>query len=155
MDAPNDASPPAATTDDKRLVLGLLRASGAVERRLDRILSHTRGISFSEYQLVRELALTHGGAAARVDLAASVGLTPSAVTRALKPLEKLGYVTTERSDRDSRRAIAQLTPAGRELLADAELAVDDGIDALGLPATGPDDLNHHLLTLLDRLADLR
>lgn len=151
----HDPTGPDAGGDDKHLVLGLLRASGAVERRLDRILSHTRGISFREYQLVRALARTHGGAAARVDLAASVGLTPSAVTRALKPLEKLGYVTTERSDRDSRRAIAQLTPAGRELLHDAELAVDDGVAALDLPTTGHTDRYRDLLTLLDRLADLR
>lgn len=142
--------------DDKRLALALLRASGAVERRLDRVLSLTRGISFSEYHLVRELALTHDGAAARVDLAASIGLTPSAVTRALKPLEKMGYITTERSDRDSRRAIARLTPAGRELLDDAEGAVDDGVEGLGLPP-GDDHPSGRadLLTLLDRLADLR
>ncbi len=116
----------------KHLVLDLLRVAADVERRLDRKLNITRGISFSEYQLVRQLAASPGGAAARVELAEAVGLTPSAITRALKPLEKMGYVTTERSERDARRALAALTPAGHELLADAEGAVDDGIESLEL-----------------------
>lgn len=119
---------------DKAVVLDLLRAAADIERRLDRKLNHTRGISFSEYQLVRHLAAAPGAAAARVDLAEAIGLTPSAVTRALKPLEKMGYVTTERSERDARRALARLTPAGHELLADAEVAVDDGIESLDLDA---------------------
>jgi len=40
-----------------------------------------------------------------VDLAAAVGLTPSAVTRALRPLEKLGCVATQKSERDARRSL--------------------------------------------------
>jgi DNA-binding MarR family transcriptional regulator len=139
------------SNDDKRLVLALLQAAAGIERRLDRILATTRGLSFSEYHLVRQLAEAHDGAAARVDLADSVGLTPSAVTRAIKPLEKLGYITTERSARDSRRAIARLTEAGRELLADAEQAVDDGIAGLDLA----DDDRKGLTELVEQLGGRR
>lgn len=139
------------TSTTKHAILDLLRVSGQVERALDRRLSSLRGISFSEYQLVRELAASPGGAAARVDLATAVGLTPSAVTRALKPLEKLGYVTTERSERDARRALATLTPAGVELLADAESAVDDSVEAI---AVTPDDCDR-LAAVLARIGEFR
>lgn len=135
----------------KGAILELLLTASRIERTLDRRLSSLRGISFSEYQLIRQLAGSPGAAAARVDLAEAVGLTPSAVTRAIKPLEKLGYVTTERSDRDARRALATLTPAGQELLADAEAALDDSLDSLTVE---PDDLAE-LERLLARVGDLR
>ncbi|MGB5492599.1 MAG: hypothetical protein WBM76_17365, partial [Woeseiaceae bacterium] len=57
-------------------------------------------------------------------------LTPSGVTRALRPMEKLGIVSTLKSKRDARLAIAALTPAGRELLSDASGVVDDAMKAL-------------------------
>jgi len=71
-----------------------------------------------------------GSQASRVDLAQTVGLTPSGVTRALRPMEKLGIVSTVKSKRDARLAIAALTPAGRELLEDASGVVDDTMKAL-------------------------
>jgi DNA-binding MarR family transcriptional regulator len=117
---------------NETLVFALLDAAGRVELRLDRLLSNTRGISFREYQLLRALSRLYDGSATRVALADAVGLTPSAVTRALKPIEKLGYVVTHKSERDARRSLAELTPAGLELLADAQGAVDDAIAGLGL-----------------------
>ena len=118
--------------DKETLVLTLLESASLVERRLDRALSSIRGISFSEYRLLRSLSKLHGGTAMRVDLASSVGLTPSAVTRALKPLEKIGYVTTQKSDRDARRSLATLTSAGIELLSDAQSLLKDVIAELPL-----------------------
>lgn len=125
----------------KSLAFSLLDAAGYVERRLDRALA-IRGLSFSEYRLLRELARRPELRAMRVELAQAVGLTPSAVTRALKPLEKLGFVETLKSERDARRSLACLTPGGRELLADAEgIARDliaslpmDSLDGEGLEA---------------------
>ncbi len=106
------------------LVLEFLDVAGVVERRLDSALSYTRGVSFSEYRLLRTLALGHEGGAPRVELAGAVGLTPSAVTRALKPLEKMGYVKTVSNERDARQSLAQLTAGGRELLADAKGSIE-------------------------------
>lgn len=125
----------------KSLAFSLLDAAGYLERRLDRALA-IRGLSFSEYRLLRELARRPDLRAMRVELAQAVGLTPSAVTRALKPLEKLGFVETLKSERDARRSLACLTGGGRELLADAEgIARDliaslpmDSLDGAGLEA---------------------
>jgi DNA-binding MarR family transcriptional regulator len=114
----------------KNLAFELLDAAGYLERRLDRALSTIRGLSFSEYRLLRSLAAQPEARAMRVELAQAVGLTPSAVTRALKPLEKLCYVETLKSDRDARRSLACLTDSGRELLSDAEGIARDVLQTL-------------------------
>ncbi len=138
------------TPDDvKRAILDLLLTASRLERTLDRRLANLRGISFSEYQLIRQLAAAPGAAASRVDLADAVGLTPSAVTRAIKPLEKLGYISTERSERDARKAMATLTPAGHELLTDAEAAMDDSVDSITMTPTELRELDRLLATVRD------
>jgi len=101
-----------------------------LEKRLDNSLGSIRGISLAEYRLLRALGDAPSSQASRVDLAQAVGLTPSGVTRALRPMEKLGIVSTVKSKRDARLAIAALTPAGRELLNDASGVVDDTMAAL-------------------------
>jgi DNA-binding MarR family transcriptional regulator len=101
-----------------------------VENRLDRALSAVRGISLAEFRLLKALGDAPSGMASRVDLARAVGLTPSGVTRAIRPLEKLGIVSTLKSKRDARLAVASLTPAGRELLDDASTVVADTMGTL-------------------------
>jgi DNA-binding MarR family transcriptional regulator len=112
-------------TDEQTLALAFAAAWNRLERRLDRSLSAIRGISLAEYRLLKALGDAPGSQASRVDLAEAVGLTPSGVTRALRPMEKLNIVSTVKSKRDARLAIAALTPAGRELLDDASGVVDD------------------------------
>ena len=115
---------------EQTLALTLAAAWNRLERRLDHSLGAIRGISLAEYRLLRALGDAPGSRASRVDLAEAVGLTPSGVTRALRPMEKLGIVSTVRSKRDARLAIAALTPAGREVLDDASGVVDDTMKAL-------------------------
>lgn len=110
---------------EQALALAFAGAWNRLERRLDHSLGAIRGVSLAEYRLLRALGDAPGAQASRVDLAQAVGLTPSGVTRALRPMEKLGVVATVRSKRDARLAIAALTPAGREVLDDASGVVDD------------------------------
>lgn len=110
---------------EQELLLAMATGWGRLERRLDGSLSGLCGMSFAEYRILRVLADAPGGKRSRVDLAAAVGLTPSGVTRALRPLEKRRVVITERSERDARLALASLTPAGRQLVEDASAMVDD------------------------------
>ena len=128
-------------------VFTLLKVAARIERRFDRVLSATKGVSFTEYHLLKELRDQHGGAATRVELAGAVGLTASAITRALKPLEKIGLVVTQKSEHDARRSIASLTPAGEELLDDATMIICDEVALLQLPRTGMADA----LTVLNKL----
>ena len=115
------------------LVFSLLDIAGLIEKRFDRPLAGARGVSFREYRLLKSLSEFPQGRAMRVELAQAVGLTPSAVTRALKPLEKIGYVTTEKGERDARQSLACLTGAGEILVSDADAIVADVV--AGLPAT--------------------
>jgi len=115
------------TSKEQSIALAFASAWGRVEKRLDNSLGSIRGISLAEYRLLRALGDAPGAQASRVDLSQTVGLTPSGVTRALRPMEKLGIVSTVKSKRDARLAIAALTPAGRELLSDASGVVDDAM----------------------------
>lgn len=105
-------------------LFNFLETAASLERRIDRSLSIV-GISFSEYRILRSLYQSDSAALPRIDLATRIGLTPSAVTRALKPLEKLGYVSTVRNERDARQSLAALTPAGEELYRSANGVLDD------------------------------
>ncbi len=129
-------------------VFALLAASSKIERRFDRVLSAVRGVSFTEYFLLKRLKEQPNGTAARVDLAAAVHLTPSAVTRALKPLEKTGYVTSQKNERDARQTVAKLTAAGEELLRDADAVIGDEIAALSIPASESKSLTAALEALV-------
>ena len=119
-----------STSKEQTLSLNFAAAWNRLERRLDSSLGSIRGVSLAEYRLLRALADTPNSQASRVDLAQAVGLTPSGVTRALRPMEKLGIVSTLKSKRDARLALAALTPAGRELVDDASGVVDDTMKAL-------------------------
>jgi len=112
-------------TKEQSLSLAFAASWNRVEKRLDNSLGAIRGISFAEYRLLRALSDAPNSWASRVDLAHAVGLTPSGVTRALRPMEKLGYVRAAKSKRDARLALASLTPAGQDLVNDASGVVDD------------------------------
>ena len=118
------------TSSEQTLALTFAAAWNRLERRLDHSLGAIRGISLAEYRLLRALGDAPGSQSSRVDLAQAVGLTPSGVTRALRPMEKLRIVSTVKSKRDARLAIAALTPAGREVLDDASGVVDDTMKAM-------------------------
>jgi len=112
-------------TQEQTLSLAFAAAWNRVEKRLDSSLGAIRGISLAEYRLLRALSGAPNSWASRVDLAHAIGLTPSGVTRALRPLEKLGLISTAKSKRDARLALASLTPAGQELVEDASAVVND------------------------------
>lgn len=114
-------------TSDQELVMSIASAWGRLERRLDTALSNIKGVSFREYRLMKAIAEAPGGTMSRVDLASAIGVTPSGATRALRPLEKLGFVATVQSDRDARLSLASLTDEGQELVTDAAGVVDDSL----------------------------
>ena len=127
----------------------LLDSARLLEKRLSTGLSNIRGISFSEYRIIASLTNEFGGSATRVDLAGAVGLTPSAITRALMPMEKLGYIITEKSARDARRSLAVLTEGGKELASDAQSVVDDVLRGLPIDQLDSDNLAHFHRELLN------
>jgi DNA-binding MarR family transcriptional regulator len=131
--------------------LKLADAAHNVERRLDASLGAIRGISYAEYRLLRALGDSPQSRSSRVDLAQQIGITPSGITRALRPLEKLGVVKTVKAERDARLAIATLTSAGEALLQDASGVVNDALDTIlsRTPAVTAD-----IVMIADRLDEL-
>lgn len=119
-------------TEHTSMIFSLLAAAGRIERRFDRKISMTSGISFTEYRLLKALQTEHDGIATRVDLANTINLTPSAVTRALKPLEKIGYINAEKSARDARQSLASLSSAATVVLANSDKLIQDEIALLQL-----------------------
>lgn len=134
-----------------QFVFALLGAANSIEGRLNRVLSNVKGISFTEYFLLEQLKDFHNGSATRVDLARAVHLSPSAVTRALKPLEKIGYINTVKGERDARQSVAMLTTAGEELLRDSNALVLDEIASLPIPRA----LRTELTGVLNNLSSIK
>ena len=113
------------------IVMQVLDTATALERGMDNALSFSRGITFSEYRLLRTLQEAEHGLT-RVALAQTVSVSPSGVTRALKPLEKLGYVTTVTNERDARQSLAILTKGGHDLLSAVGGVLTDFLTGLGV-----------------------
>lgn len=75
------------------------------------------GISLSEYILLTQLA--SGRELARIELAETLGMSASGITRMLQPLEKNGIVESVKNPRDSRQSLVRLTASGQQLWQDA------------------------------------
>ncbi|MDJ0749486.1 MAG: MarR family winged helix-turn-helix transcriptional regulator [Woeseiaceae bacterium] len=139
------------TSKEQAFGLAFAGAWSRIEKRLDHSLGAIRGISLAEFRILRALGDAPNAQASRVELADEVGLTPSGITRALRPMEKLGIVSTLRSKRDARLAIAALTPAGRELLNDASGVFDDAMKSALRRAPAAAGRVDELIELLDDL----
>lgn len=140
-----------ATETVESVILEFLNTASSLEQRLDRALSSIRGISFSEYKLLSALTGYQDVGTARAELAAQVGLTPSAITRALRPLEKLGYIETAKHARDARQSLTFITDAGLQLQADARSVVADTLNELAIS----DATDRQLAEFASRLATIR
>ena len=135
------------TSSNQKLLLSVVDLADRIDRRASAVLSNIKGISLAEYRLLRALADAPNAQASRVALADAVGLTASGVTRALGPLEKIGYVQTVRDERDARKALASLTAAGVELVDDACGVLNDFTAELNVNSQHVDDMVHLLSDL--------
>lgn len=122
-------SPSSSTSDgpsaDSSLdfCLRLNRAYAVLTRRLDVALSSLHGLSFSDFMILYYLERAPESRLRRIDLAERLGVSASAVTRNLLPLEKLGLVGRLQDPRDARVGFAVLTDSGAELLGYARISV--------------------------------
>jgi len=93
-----------------------LRAHAAVTRELSAELVHGHGLTINDYEVLLHLSRAPERKLRRVDLAETVLLTASGITRLLDGLEREGYVEKVGCDTDRRVSYARLTDAGVELL---------------------------------------
>lgn len=86
------------------------------------------GASFSEFVILRAIDQEQGAGIRRIDLAEKVGLSVSGVTRALAPLEKLGYIQRQDQTLDARVRRVVLSDSGRELFKELSQDVDSRME---------------------------
>ncbi len=106
----------------------LLRVHAALTRELSTRLEAEHGLTINDYEVLLRLATAPDRRLKRVELAASIVLTPSGITRLLDGLEAAGLVERAACASDRRVAYAVLTDAGAERLraaaADHFVAID-------------------------------
>ena len=112
--------------------LHLAKAHAALGRRFDGRLGTLHGLSFGDFILLLNLSRAPGGKLRRVDLASQLGLTASAVTRALIPLERIGLVKRQRDMRDARIGYAVLTKTGQRVLEES-MSSAEGVSEEAIP----------------------
>jgi DNA-binding MarR family transcriptional regulator len=135
----------------------LLRAYSSTTRSLSAELQEEHGLTINDYEALLVLSRAEEGRLKRVDLARSLLLTPSGITRLLQGLEDAGLVERASCPSDLRVTYAQLTDAGREEFEAAseghvaaicalfeqhftDEEIDSIVDILGkLPGVGEDD----------------
>ena len=124
---------------------GMLRAHAALTKALDADLEAAHGLPLSSYEVLLYLNDAEGGRMRMRDLATSVILSRSGLTRLADRLEREGLIRRESCPSDARGAYAVLTPAGVEKLALARATHLAGVRSLFLQHFSEDEL--------DRLGD--
>jgi DNA-binding MarR family transcriptional regulator len=111
---------------------GMLRAHAALTKALDADLEAAHGLPLSSYEVLMYLNDADGRKMRMRDLAASVILSRSGLTRLADRLEREGLIRRESCSDDARGAYAVLTPAGAEKLAVARSTHLAGVRSLFL-----------------------
>ena len=92
--------------------ISFLRAHASLTRQLSARLEAGHGLTLNDYDVMVQLAYAPDHRLRRVDLARSVLLSPSGITRLLDGLEREGWVAKRRCDADARVTYAELTETG-------------------------------------------
>ncbi|MFZ6801699.1 MarR family winged helix-turn-helix transcriptional regulator [Undibacterium sp. Di24W] len=101
-----------------QLIMSLSVLQTQMLKKVDQQLS-VHGISFTEFTVMHHLNNAPNYSMRRIDLAESVGLSASGVTRLLLPMEKINLVEKEVNPRDARVSLVKLSDAGISLFQDA------------------------------------
>ena len=107
-----------------------LRAHAAVTRELSSRLEAQHGLTLSDYDVLVQLYYAPDRQLRRVDLARTVLLTASGITRLLDGLERCGLVTKKPCESDARVSYAVLTEDGLRKVEKARQSHHADIDEL-------------------------
>lgn len=119
-------------TKSAHLIMALSRLQTKNLKRIDSQLS-VHGISFTEFMVMYQLAAAPQNSLRRIELAESIGLSASGVTRLLAPMEKMGLVQKEANARDARVSLVKLTDSGQRLFTEALMSFEQTAEALAKP----------------------
>jgi DNA-binding MarR family transcriptional regulator len=127
-----------------------LRAHAALTRELSARLEALHELTLSDFDVLIQLYFAPGRRMRRIDLARSVLLTASGITRLLDGLESGGLVAKERCASDARVTYAVLTKAGIRKIEDARESHLADIEELFGSRFSPEE-REQLAELLGRL----
>lgn len=133
-------APPRLAPHELRAWRGLLRAHAALTKALDAQLEAAHGLPLSSYEVLLHLHESSGEAMRMCDLASSVVLSRSGLTRLVDRLEREGLVERRSCAQDARGSYAVLTDRGRERLRTARATHLAGVRALFLERFSDEEL---------------
>jgi DNA-binding MarR family transcriptional regulator len=119
---------------------GMLRAHAELTRELDAELTATHGLPLSSYEVLLFVGDAPEGRMRMSELADSVLLSRSGLTRLVDRLERAGLIERVQCNEDARGYFAQITPAGRELFDRARRTHLAGVRRLFLDRFSRDEL---------------
>ena len=119
---------------------GMLRAHAALTRSLDAELTREHDLPLSSYEVLLFLNDSEDGRMRMSELADSVLLSRSGLTRLVDRLERQGLLRRERCTSDARGLFAEITDEGRGLFAEARKTHLDGVRRLFLDHFSRDEL---------------
>jgi DNA-binding MarR family transcriptional regulator len=130
----------------------ILRGGASLRRSVSARLQSEHGLSINDYEALLVLSRADEGRMRRVDLASSLVLTASGVTRMLDGLEAAGLVEKASCSTDARVTYAVLTGEGREALECAAADHTAAVAELFEERYSPEELEQ-LAALLARLPE--
>ena len=119
---------------------GMLRAHAELVRTLDAELAREHDLPLSSYEVLLYLNDSGDGRMRMSELADSVLLSRSGLTRLVDRLERQGLLKRERCTSDARGLFAEITPEGRSAFAAARQTHLDGVRRLFLERFSRDEL---------------
>jgi DNA-binding MarR family transcriptional regulator len=119
---------------------GMLRVHAALAKALDAQLDAAHGLQLSSYEVLMYLADAEDERMRMCDLASSILLSRSGLTRLVDRLQREGLLERVACNDDARGSFAKLTPAGREKLRAARATHLAGVRAMFLDLFTPEEL---------------
>jgi DNA-binding MarR family transcriptional regulator len=119
---------------------GMLRAHAELTKELDAELAREHNLPLSSYEVLLYLADAPDGRMRMAELAESVLLSRSGLTRLVDRLEREGLLKRERCESDARGYFAEITPNGRRLFDRARRTHLEGVRARFLSRFSRDEL---------------
>lgn len=101
-----------------KFFLNLTMTQALIARKFDARLS-LHSISLNDFMILFHLSQAPDEKLRRIDLAEKVGLSASAITKKISPLEKIGMVKKEANTRDARVSFVKLAEGGKRVLEEA------------------------------------
>lgn len=120
--------------------IGLLQTQRQLTRQLDAELEARHGLSLSALELLGRLAASPQHCVRLSSLAEQINLSLSRVSRIIDALQARELVERQPCPRDARAINAQLTPAGLDLVRDAQRTHFDGVQRRFFDRVSPEEV---------------